>query len=384
MLLSGFVCLLFVQVAYGWRDFVRPKPTTTTTEELHPWHRTIYGTVKEIVTPTVIAGVTFSAKPDPTPDPLKPWVSLKKDGLPQTIKPEVKKGRTVKGPPDYSTYFKAVSTRTYSYEELQAHNMDPNEKHEEEVFTDEDDTYSSLNPILRCTPDRYSNKGVAKDISSQPFCTPHENVDWYAGRTYFITWYTHFFWDKARDAPAEQARVMLYYVKKGQKMHKREPNKPFFRGQWVKNIDGLFAIEIDEDWLQGQSVRRLMLAVQPSTIPDEEFDPLEHGILVRLALPNKVFKANKQDLKLLDSGMDDESWYYLLLTLPTVVVFVAAFVYFFLQWNRRYTDFSDISRAAIAKKHRIIGKFKDMPRFRNMRNHRYDELPQHNKSSKQS
>lgn len=60
-----------------------------------PWYRTVDGQV-EIVRPTVIAGVTISAKPPKTTDPLQEWVSLDKTGKPKTIRPEIKNGRTKK------------------------------------------------------------------------------------------------------------------------------------------------------------------------------------------------------------------------------------------------------------------------------------------------
>ena len=120
------VGLLFLsQEAVAYKKVHRPKVKETTSEEVKPWIRTIYESQVEIVTPTVIAGVTFSGRPAPTPDPLEPWVSLKKDGTPQTIKPELKNGRTKKGRPEYSTYFKTLSVMTYSFEDLKAHNMDP-------------------------------------------------------------------------------------------------------------------------------------------------------------------------------------------------------------------------------------------------------------------
>ena len=82
-------CLVFTCVN-AYRDVVQPKHKTTTSEVPKPWLRTIYSTKKEIVTPTVIAGVTFSAKPQPTKDPLQPWISLDKQGLPKTIKPKMR------------------------------------------------------------------------------------------------------------------------------------------------------------------------------------------------------------------------------------------------------------------------------------------------------
>lgn len=71
------------------------------------------------------------------------------------------------------------------------------------------------------------------------------------------------------------------------------------------------------------------------------------------------------------------------MTIPTAVLFAVVFMYFFVQLNARYRDFSDVKRDALNQKRRVIGKFKDMKKYKNIKNHKYDELPLH-KSSKQS
>ncbi|GME77111.1 unnamed protein product [Ambrosiozyma monospora] len=100
-------------------------------EAPRPWLRTIYGTIPEVVTPTVIGGVTFSTKPPATTDGLEPWVTIKKDGTPKTIKPKLKNGQLKNGKPDVKNYFKEQSTIIYSQEQLKAHNLKPGETHEE-------------------------------------------------------------------------------------------------------------------------------------------------------------------------------------------------------------------------------------------------------------
>lgn len=364
----------------------KPKHTTTTTEVPKPWLRTISSTIKEIVTPTVIAGVTFSAKPLETPDPLQPWISLKKDGTPQTIKPEIKKGRTVKASPDYSTYFKTAYTTTYSYEDLQAHNMDADEHLEEEVFVDEDSTYISLNPVIRCTPDTYFKKGIARDISSEPFCTPRENSVLKVDHTYFVTWYTRFFRDEVTEETIDQVRLHLFAVK--EKAHdkgfKRNLNAAFFSSEWLKNVDGLYPLEVSEDWLDGKYERKALLAIQPRSIPDDEFNPLEYGLLVEVSLGSRVFKNTKEQLALQDEGITDESWYYVAMTMPTIVLFACVAMYFFLYLSKDTRDVSDVKRYALGQKRRVLGKLKDMKKFKGMKNHAYNELPTYRKNSKQS
>ncbi|CCD23706.1 Psg1p NDAI_0C00450 [Naumovozyma dairenensis CBS 421] len=382
LFLSSLSISLLGKGALAYKQVHRPNEKETTSEEAKPWLRTVYDTQVEIVTPTVIAGVTFSGKPLPTPDPLEPWVSLKKDGTPQTIKPEVKNGRTKKGRPNYSTYFKTATVVTYSYEQLKAHNMDPNDVYEEEVYLDEDDTYVSLNPVIRCTPERYFFKGLAKDISSEPFCTPRENSQWKVGKTYFVSWFTQFFDDEHSGTVIDKVRVHLSYVKEkasDKGYHKRDIPATFFSSEWVKNVDGMYPIEVDEDWLQGQYERRIVVSVQPFNVPDDEFNPLERGVLLYMILGSKVAKTTKEEWAMIDAGISDDKWYYVALTIPTLVVVVCVAIYFFLHFNGRYRDFSDVTQRALASRHRIIGKVSEMKKFRKMKNHRYDELPSYNK-----
>lgn len=376
--LALVVLLTGISQVYGYRPVIRPKEKVTTSEEPEPWYRTIYGTQRELVTPTVIAGVTFKAKPAPTPDSLQPWITLNKLGEPKTVKPEFKNGRTKKGVPDYSTYFKAVSTRTWSYEELQAHNMDPDEVHEEKIYIDEDDTYVSLNPVIRCTPDRYFNKGISGDIPSEPFCTPRENVQWKVGKTYFATWYTHFFRDEHSDEVIDEVRVHLSYVKERESEKfqvKRDIPATFFSSEWMRNDEGMLGIEIMQEWLDDYRTRKVVLSVQPINIPDDEFDPLEHGVLIYIDQGSKVFKPTKDQLALEKAGITDNHWLYVAITMPTVVVIALVMMYFFLYANGRYRDFSDITRKAMNKKRRVIGKVSDMKKFKHMKNHKYTELP---------
>ncbi|SCU85726.1 LADA_0D09252g1_1 [Lachancea dasiensis] len=379
-----YLLLIWTGIVQGVRQVVKPRPTTTTSEIPKPWRRTIYSTQVEIVTPTVIAGVTLSAKPLATPDPLQPWISLDKFGNPKTIKPEIKKGRTANAQPDYSTYFKTAHTQTLSYEELKAHNMEPDEVLTEEYFEDEDPTYVSLNPIIRCTPNRYRNKGLAKDVSSEPFCTPYENVDWKVDHTYFITWFTRFFENPESDEVAEKVRLHLFYVQ--EKSHekgfkKRDLTASFFSSEWVENVDGLYPLEIIEEWLQSKYEKRVLLAIQPDYVSDQEFDPWSNGILLRIIMGPRVFKNTKQQLALQDAGISDDTWYYVALTMPTIVVVACVAMYFFLYLNKQHRDIRDIRQFAVNQRRRVLGKFKTYQKYKKINNRPYDELPTHSKKS---
>ncbi|SCU79518.1 LAFA_0B03664g1_1 [Lachancea sp. 'fantastica'] len=382
--LSVICLLIWLGVVDAYRKAVNPRPTTSTSEEIKPWRRTIYSSQVEVVTPTVIAGVTFSAKPAVTSDPLQPWVSLDKLGSPKTKKPEIKKGRTVNGYPDYKTFFQTAHTTTLSGAELGAHNMDDKEIFEEEYFDDEDKTYVSLNPVIRCTPDRYRNKGLAKDVSSAPFCTPFENVEWKIDHTYFVTWFTKFFEDPATDKIAEKVRLHAFYVK--EKAHekgfgKRSLRGSFFSSEWVKNVDGLYPVEPTEEWLQDKYEKRILLAIQPDYISDDEFDPWSHGLLLNVIMGSRVFKNTKEQLALQDAGLSDDTWYYVALTMPTMVVVACVAMYFFLQLNKNHRDLRDVRQMAVNQRHRVLGKFKTFNKYKKFKNHTYSELPTHSKKT---
>lgn len=335
------------------------------------WIRTISSSVVEIVQPTVIASVTFSAKPPATTNGLEPWVSLNKDGTPKTIKPQNKNGNIKNGKPDYGTWFQDVHTVTYSHEELKAHNMKPGETFEEVIYDEEDQTYVSLNPLIRCTPDRYYMKGLAKDISSSPFCTPREKSDLKLDKTYFVTWFTKYF-----PAITENVRIHLAYVKESEYekgMSKREfmdfsndgalPGT-FFTSDWILNRDGYFPLEVQEEWLKSKFNKKVLITIQPDSIADEEFDILNsNGTVVTFLKGAVVAKTTKEQKEIQDQGgSDSDNIYYVILIMPTMVILAACVMYFFVFITKGTRDFSSVRKSYFKRK---FGK----------RN--YDKLPQH-------
>lgn len=376
---------LLVKDVVGYKPVIEPKEKLTTTEIPKPWVRTIYSTQREIVTPTVIAGVTFSAKPEDTPNPLKPWVSLKENGVPVTVQPELNKGITKKGSPRYSTYFMDVTTRTYSYEELKAHNMKPDEIHEEEVLSKEDDTYISLNPIIRCTPERYFEKGKARNDNSAPFCTPHDNIEWKVGETYFASWFTRFFKHEDSGKYVDKVRIHLFHIEDTPKEkgyhNKRDIASPFFSSEWLDNTSGIYAIEVDQEWLEGAFERKILLTIQPKNVPDDNFDPFEYGVMLRIIQGSRVFKNSKDQIALEQAGLTGTKWYYIALSIPSAVLVSVFMMFLFLRINKNHRDFSTVTNKALNKKRRVLGKFSEMARFKNVKNHTYDELPSFQRKS---
>ena len=97
-----------------------------------------------------------------------------------------------------------------------------------------------------------------------------------------------------------------------------------------------------------------------------------------------MFKPTKEQLALDDAGITNDQWYYVALSIPTVVVVFFVFMYFFLYVNGKNRDFTDVTRKALNKKRRVLGKFSEMKKFKNMKNHKYTELPSYKKTSKQN
>ncbi|SGZ57874.1 CIC11C00000003520 [Sungouiella intermedia] len=358
---------------------------------LKPWARTIYSTKVELVTPTVIAGVTFSAKPPTTTDGLEPWISLKKDGTPQTIKPKMKNGAIANRSPDYGTYFQTATTVLYNKEELKAHNMADDQIYEHVEYLPEDLTYQLLNPVLRCTPEGYRMRGLAKDLSPEPFCTPQDNNKLYLDKTYFVTWYTRFFGDEVTSV-----KLHLSYVKESarQKGLKRDTGfvdslvekssdlmrswkrsiviekggqieeKSFFVSEPIARDVGYFPLTVEDSWFGVKDYyRKVMVSLQPDTIPDEEFNHMSKYIIIEIAKGSKVAKGHQEDLKKIDEknakiasgeyevieGIDYEK-YLIIISLPTCVILATFAMWIFVRINKRDTDLSFLKKVKFTKR----------------------------------
>ncbi|KAI5953981.1 hypothetical protein CANMA_004820 [Candida margitis] len=361
-----------------------------------PWYRTVDGQV-EIVRPTVIAGVTISAKPPKTTDPLQEWVSLDKTGKPKTIKPEIKNGRTKKGHPDYSTYFQSATTVTFNKEQLKAHNMAEDEIYTEVQYIEESDLENHLlNPIIRCTPDRYKKKGIAKDVSTEPFCTPEDDVRLVMDQTHFITWYSRYFSPKVNNVRIHLSNIKVNAKQKGWKKrdlddideedvtddtplldkrskvleHGGQIKEGFFVSEWVSNEDGFYPLTVLEEWFpKNVFEKKVLISLQPDNVPDEEFDVAKaDSIVVEFWKGSKVGKGEFLDLQRqeekqlnryltgnnVEEGIDYEE-YLIMMTLPTCVVIAAFGMWLFVRINK--FDFSHLKKRKFARDkttHRMI------------------------------
>lgn len=392
---------------YKELELLKKYGSAAATNNLKPWVRTIYSTKVEIVTPTVIAGVTISAKPPKTTDGLEPWISLNKDGSPKTIKPKMKNGAIKDKAPDYGTYFQTATTVRYTKEELKAHNMGEDEIFDEEIMLEEDLTYRLLNPILRCTPSSYKMKGMGKDQSPEPFCFPNDGARLYKDRTYFVTWYYRFFADDVenvklhlsyvtesarqkgtkRDLVAEDDNVAQNLTKRSAIIQKGGSlgDKSFFVSDWLPKDEGMYALHIDPAWLQRDYYKKVLISLQPDTVSDEDFDHMSNFVVIEIAQQAKVAKGHgkditeqerKQNMKALygdsydeEEGLDYEK-YMIIMTMPTCVLLAVLFMYFFVWFNKRDHDLSFLKNVKFAKK-----KSSKLP-FRRKKESKYSELPQ--------
>lgn len=359
--------------------------SATAEPTLRPWARTIYSTKVEIVTPTVIAGVTFGAKPPKTTNGLEPWVSLDKLGSPKTIKPKMKNGIIEKKSPDYSTYFQTATTVLYNKEQLKAHNMADDEIYEHVEYIPEDLTYQSLVPILRCTPELYKMKGLGKDKTPEPFCTPHDDSRLVMDKTYFVTWYTRFFSEEVK-----LVKLHLSYIKESlrQKGLKRDlgiekdevtiidkrskvietggklGQKSFFVSEPIDRDTGYFPLSIEPEWFgEKDYYRKVLISLQPDTVPDDEFDHMGNYIIVEFAKGAKVAKGHQEDLKKLDEklaqkltgdveieeGLNYEK-YITIISIPTCVLLAVFGMWLFVLYNKKNTDLSFLKQVKLNRR----------------------------------
>lgn len=396
------------------------KIQSSTTETPPPkWIRTYDGKT-EIVTPTVIQGVTFSAQPPTTTNGLEWWVSLKDDGSPKTIKPQNKNGQIKNGRPDYSTWFQTATTITYNKEQLKAHNMADDEIFEEVKYIQEADLETHLlSPLIRCTPDRYKKKGIGRDKSTAPFCTPKDNSRLTMGKVYFITWYSRFF-----DEDVKNVRIHLNYIsekwtQKGLK--KRDDNSTeefvedddttediveaseikrrssvleqggkissnFFKSDPIDVDVGWFALDISPDWFDKEYWRKVLVTVVPEGYEDrEDYDVFQNSIVIEIWKGVKVGKGHLEDLKRLEEkyanrhiydieveeGINFDE-YMMMIALPTCVVLAALGMWLFVRINK--IDLSKVKKRKFARdktSHRRIPFIS-----KKNKDNAYTELPQ--------
>lgn len=381
---------------------------TGTTDAPSPWVKTLADGKKSIVTPTVIASVTFYAKPTKTHDGLEPWISLKKDGLPATIRPQIKNGVTKNGQPDYGTYFASPTTILHEHNDLVAHDLAPGEVFEEVKWINDEDSEHELDPLIRCTPDGYHKKGMGKDVSSEPFCFPRDELELKLDKSYFVTWYSRFF-----DLSVEKVKLHISYVKQAplRKGYKRDvanslessngdsypeegleiqdtkkfsneaaartPEKrslelekggkisgdSFFESDWILNNKGWMSFTIEDSWFpEGSFMEKVAFSLQPDNVSDEDFDRLANTVVVGITKRSKVTKGSMMDLKKVTEALANEGdefeveeginyeGYIVMMTMPLCVCVFGLLMYIFIRANKGMTDLSHLKRHRLARR----------------------------------
>ncbi|QPG73958.1 hypothetical protein FOA43_001273 [Brettanomyces nanus] len=333
-----------------------------------PWLRTIYGSIAEVVTPTVIGGITFSTKPPETASGTEWWISIKNDGSPKTIKPKIKNGQVKNGLPDVKTYFQTATTIVHKQEDIQAHNLKKGDEVNEVIMIPEDDTYVKLSPLMRCTPDFYFHRGMANMDISEPFCRPKDNSKLRVGKTYFVTWFSRFY-DDVKTVRFHYAYVKEKISEAGMKVKRdiRGPVKDvandvaqlsedagsfkgevpgaFFTSDWVLNAQGFFPVDVDKKWLKGSVYKKVLIAIQPDSVTDDEFRILDAPhLIVDFRLKEIVGKNTKQMRKEAVMPVTGDDIYYVIMGIPTLVVVALLLMYLFVQANRKQRDLSGIRK----------------------------------------
>lgn len=339
----------------------------TEVETPKPWLRTIYGSVHEVVTPYVVGGVTFAGTQATQTDGLAPWISIKKDGLPKTITPKLKGNIIENSFPPVKTYFQTATTIVHHQKDIKAHNLKDDDTIEEVQMIEEDDTYVKLSPIQRCTPDYYYKKGIANMESSEPFCAPRDHQKMRVGPTYFITWFSRYFKDvknvkfhyayvneKAHDKGFDKREIMDSALKNmdaqleelsGEEEAQGDVYGAFYSSDWISNDNGWYAVDVDKKWLKGKVYKKVVIAMQPDTIADEDFRILDAPrLFATFQLRESIGKNTKEMRKLQDQAGTNDDVYYVIASIPTAVMISVLFMYGFLYLNRKHRDLSHVKK----------------------------------------
>ncbi|KAK9320334.1 hypothetical protein V1517DRAFT_264581 [Lipomyces orientalis] len=267
---------------------------------LRPWTRTAPSGTKETVTPFVVEGITMSPRPPVvTPTAAVPWISLKNNGAPVTIKPKIKNGYTEKASPTYGTWF-AEETGAMEADSSSTGADDAEEgvaaKETKVLKTVMNGRYyegefERLNPVVRCTPERYLEHG---DL--EPFCSPASNSELLSGHAYFVTWYSRYF-------NATKVRISLLdydtlSITSPSAIHDNSVEKnlkefAFFTSEWVDNELGYYILDIDPKWVGKSFSKAVYIHLESPAEAADDLD-VQHVPLVKLLKGPKAMRSSKQ------------------------------------------------------------------------------------------
>ncbi|KAK9457329.1 hypothetical protein V1511DRAFT_163383 [Dipodascopsis uninucleata] len=262
---------------------------------LRPWTRTAPDGAVQTVTPVIVEGITISARPPVvTPTAPIPWISLKNNGAPVTIKPKVKKeGITEKASPTYGTWFAentgvagAAATAVDGVSKTGGKTQDKNQQQLlSKYFPGE---FERLNPVIRCTPEKYLEHGELA-----PFCSPFSNTELMSGHAYFITWYSKYFNDTKVRINLLDYDTLAITSPDGDigTEHQNLKEFAFYTTDWIDNELGYYYLEIDSEWLKKRFERAVYIQIES---PNEAIEDLNvnHVPLVKFIRLSRAHKDN--------------------------------------------------------------------------------------------
>ncbi|KAK9466703.1 hypothetical protein V1512DRAFT_263233 [Lipomyces arxii] len=265
---------------------------------LRPWTRTAPNGAKAVVTPIVVEGITLSPRPPVvTATIAHPWISLKPNGAPVTIKPKIKKyGFVERASPTYGTWFPEETgamavEKEDGTEAVQKLPTVMGGKYYKGEF-------ERLNPVIRCTPERYLDQG-----NMAPFCSPKSLTELQASHAYFVTWYPHYFNDT-------KVRINLldYDVLSFESPTSNDPEaearnmkeSAFYTSEWIDNELGYYVLEVDNKWIGKHFSKSVYIQIESPKEAMEDLD-VQNVPLVKFLKGPKAIKDDK-------ARYDNQTW----------------------------------------------------------------------------
>ncbi|KAK7202682.1 hypothetical protein BZA70DRAFT_100824 [Myxozyma melibiosi] len=342
---------------------------------LRPWTRTAPDAHTEVVTPLLVEGVTISPRPPAvTPTIALPWVSLKPNGAPVTIKPKVKKEGYVEKPsPSYGTWFPeetavvdadAIASGAGDDDAADTAAAKSKDKKQKQVvmggryFKGE---FDRLNPVIRCTPERYVMNG-----DYAPFCTPALDAELMSGHSYFVTWYSHYFnATKVRLNLLDYDTLSIASPEKFGAAEEEETLKEyaFFTTEWIDNELGYYFLEIDPKWIGKPFSKSVYVHIESPDQAGEDID-IQHVPIIKLLKGPKVIHSSKERY--------EKATWEVILAVPLCVL---GFILFLVAFH------FCTARARRIGKFTIGGHRNDRRRTRRRDRNNYEKLEEGNTSS---
>lgn len=177
------------------------------------WTSTLANGALELVTMTIIDGVTISAPAPTTTDKSKPtpWVSVDGSGIPIAVTPTILTagGSTVSTSPSPPTSYP---------------------------------TPNAIPPVLRCFGDRVpasNTDGKSTNPPGYPFCSPRNGTEMLVGETYWLTW-DPTYWGANNDI--KFVKIYARYLPS------KNNEDQVFITDWISNADGYFPLTVLDDY----------------------------------------------------------------------------------------------------------------------------------------